>query len=182
MKKRNAIRLLTLCICFALAGVASLHADAIDFTLTNSAQFAGAAEKITFSASLNNPSLSELFLNGDNYDLDLGLSIDDSGFFTLPASLAAAGQPGDTATTASLFSITLAADLAPGSYSGTFFILGGGVANAFDTLASQQFTITVPPTSSVPEPSTIWMTMLGVPALLRICSLRRRDSSLIQYS
>ena len=64
------------------------------------------------------------------------------------------GAAGATPTPGSLFfDITLLPSAAPGTYFGTFTILGGPTANDQATVGTEDFSVTLPP-PTVPESST----------------------------
>ena len=128
-------------------------ADTITLSLSNPVQGATPGSTLTFDATVSAPSTNAapIFLNSDSYTVDSSLSLDDSGFFSFPPSL----NPGDSYTGA-LFTITLPSDLAQGSYTGSFEILGGADGSTLDTLASTGFQVI-----ATPEPSTMLLSVTG---------------------
>jgi hypothetical protein len=173
MQKLN-LRFLVMIVGLICVSSFRANADAINFTLISPTQTGviGAAP-VTFTGVLTNPNATDVFLNGDNFSLGLGPSLDDTSFIlSAPVFLAANGQPGDTTGILDLFSLTLSTNLSPGSYSGTFYILGGSDSSAFNVLATQAFTVNaVPRTSQVPEPSTICL--LGTAAFAVLIRKKR---------
>ena len=100
----------------------------------------------------------------------------DAPFFSLPSSLGPSGSPNARTGLVELFDITIAANAAAGTYSGNFFqILGGATQNVSnDLLGTQEFTITVPPASPVPEPNTLVVLASGLAAIASKKLIRRR--------
>lgn len=150
------------------------RADSIDFSLTSPTQSVVVGSgPLAFSAALTNTGSSDVFLNADNFSADAGLTIDDSAFFSLPLFLSPAGQSGDTTGTVTLFSVTLDPNLLPGTYTGTFSILGGADDQTFDVLATQQFTIDAMAPAAVPEPPSLALMIVGATAALTIARGRK---------
>jgi hypothetical protein len=135
-------------------------ADTLNLSLSNPVQAAKPGSTLTFDATVSAPSTNSaaIFLNSDNFTIGSSLTLDDSDFFNFPLSL----SPGDSYTGA-LFTVTLPADIAYQTYTGSFEILGGADGSTFDTLATTGFQVRV-----TPEPSTMLLlaTGLGLPAFV----------------
>jgi hypothetical protein len=104
---------------------------------------------VTFNATLTNSGTDTIWLNGDSSGVSAsGLTIDDTPYLNnFPLFLI-----GGDAATANLFTVNIDPSVAPGNYFGSFTIVGGADAFAQDILATQNFEVTLPAVSSVPEP------------------------------
>ena len=115
------------------------------------------------------------FINGVSLTLDgspAGFTFDDSPFFsTVPAFLA----PGALAGPGPFFNVMVAIAVAPGSYTGSFSVLGGADDAAQDILATQEFVINVLPAGGVPipEPATCLLMVAGLAGIVA-CRRSRR--------
>jgi hypothetical protein len=168
IKKSAFLFSITLLAALALAIPAS--ADTLNLVLSNPVQTAIPSATLTFDASASAPFSNggTMFLNGDNFNLSLnGALIDDSAFLlNFPLSL----DPG-VGVAGSLFTVTLPSNIAPGTYTGFFSILGGSDSDAQDTIATVNFEIDAP--AAVPEPGT-WL-LLATGLLLLAALLYRRS-------
>jgi hypothetical protein len=141
-------------------GAPAAHAQ-LNFALTPAGQAGNPGDTLQFTGTLSNPTASEVFLNGDSYSgLPAGLTLDDTPFFSnAPLSLQPAGSmdgsgnPTDSYT-GGFFNIAIDPSVTPGTYTGTFAITGGADSNASDTVATEDFSVTVNP-SPVPEASSV---------------------------
>ncbi len=136
------------------------HAQ-LDLSLTPSAQTGTAGTTLNFFGILSNPTANSVFLYSENISL-AGFATDGSPFiFNAPLNLEpmgttdGSGSPTDSYT-GSFFDVVLDPSVAPGTYQGTLSILGGADPNATDTVATQDFSVTVLPAAieAVPEAST----------------------------
>jgi PEP-CTERM motif len=139
--------------------------DSLDVTLTQASQtVVQGTTVIEFDATISNPSTTDtIFLNADSWMTNSTLvSVDDTPFMTnAPLYL----NPGDSSGTFALFDVDLPANLAGGSYTGIFSILGGpdgGTFSDFSPLSSSAFTVNVVAT---PEPGTIFLIGSGLAGL-----------------
>lgn len=145
-----------LAVVLASGGALSMaHADTVTLTLASPTEAGIAGETITYSATISAPSTNSaaVYLNNETVDFNSlpGATSDGTDLFlNFPFSL----NPGDSAS-GDLFTVTLPADAAFGSYTGDFILQGGGDFSAEGTLDTVPFTLDVGP---VPEPST-WMLM-----------------------
>jgi hypothetical protein len=146
-----------------------VFADTVTLSFSNPVQSASPGSTLTFDATVSAPSTNgaPVFLNSDNYTIDSPLTLDDSDFFSFPASL----DPGDSYTGA-LFTVTLPADIAFQTYIGSFEILGGADGLASDTLATAGFQV-----NPTPEPGTMLLLATGL-CLLAFDMHRKRQISL----
>lgn len=142
---------------------------------------------LTFAATLAVTGDQDLiFLAGDSIDPSPGfgivgfdnptpetLMLDDTPFFlTFPFEIGS-NDPGNP-WHFDFFTVDVGALVTPGTYLGTFYILGGDVPDAQDIVASANFQIDVaaaaPAPAPVPEPGTLVLLSSGVAAL----GIRRR--------
>jgi len=129
---------------------------------------------IEFIGTLTNTGTTDVYLNGDLSSLPyMELSLDDTPFFAdSPLFLSAGGSYNGP-----FFDITADASAIPGSYTGSYTVQGGADSNAFVNLASQDFTVDVGSSASVPEPNySIFST-----AVLIIIILMRSLPSMRNY-
>jgi hypothetical protein len=128
---------------------------------------------------------SAIFINGDTVNTGLGfglagdpasLFLDDLPFLlNAPLTISSDGSNGPSSATFDVFDVEIGALVAPGTYFGTFYVLGGVDSFAQDVLASASFQIDVTPSSAnVPEPGTLALISIG---LLGVgVGLRRKHS------
>ena len=163
------------------AAAPAIHAQTLNFTLDNTGVLYGAPGSVLhFTGTLSNSSTTDtVFLNGDVPTFTApGLTLDDSPFSNAPLSLGPLGSGSDTYT-GDFFDVTIGSAAQPGTYSGTFEILGGADGNASDVVASHDFYATVLP-QAVPEASSV--TSLGLMLMLGlggIVIVRRKKAQLI---
>jgi hypothetical protein len=170
---------------------APAHAQ-LNLSLLPASQAGNPGDTLNFTGMLSNPTAASdpnaysVFLNSDSPTFNGPGTIDATPFFTnAPASLDPAGTMdanGNLTNTDTyngpFFDITLDPNAAPGTYNGTFTILGGADGNASDTVATQDFSVTVLP-AAVPEASSVVslgvLLALGLGGL--VVSTRRRKSA-----
>lgn len=132
----------------------------LTLTLTPAGQAGSAPSTFHFTGTLSNPTASEVFLNGDSPTFNGPGSIDGSPFLNnAPTSLMPTGSTGGSGNptdsfTGSFFDVTLDSSAAPGTYFGTFEVLGGPTANDQNIVATEDFSVTVTP-SPVPEAPSV---------------------------
>ena len=149
--------------------------DVINFTLTEPSQTGSPGTTLDFLGTLSNPTASTIFLNTDSWTTAaIFLHVDDTPFLmNAPPSLA----PSDSVGPVDLFTVTIDLSAVPGTYTSNFFNIQGGTdASASDTLATQQFAITV--TTTVPEPGTIALLGTGITFVAAGARRRRRKGGL----
>lgn len=111
-----------------LAAAPAAHAQ-LTLTLTPASQAGPAPSTFDFTGTLTNPTANEVFLNGDSPTFNGPGTIDGNPFLNnAPLSLGPAGSGSDTYT-GSFFDVTLNASAQPGTYFGTFAVLGGPTAS-----------------------------------------------------
>ncbi len=139
---------------------AAAHADTVTFTLTNPVEAidgpSGGTVTYDVTATAAGSNSEAVFLNGDSFNANAPLSLDDSDFFAnAPFFL----DPGQSDTFA-LFTVTVAPGTAIGDYVGDFTILGGSDGSAAVPLETLDFT-----TAVTPEPSSLLLLATGLAGL-----------------
>jgi hypothetical protein len=157
-----------LSLIIAVASVGAARADAT-LTFSASTMSLAAGGTVEFDGTLTNTGGDLLYLNGDQFSLLYSdLSVDDSPFiFDGPLSL----SPGNSWVGA-FIDVTADDSISDGSYSGSYTILGGTDPNAFDNLATADFTVNVGEVTATPEPNAFLLLATGV-MLLAVSSLRK---------
>ena len=141
------------------------------FSLNPAALSGLPGDTLTFNATLTNTGIDPVYLNGDIAGVSAsGLSLDDRSFFNnFPLFLLS----GD-AVTSDLFTVSIDPSVLSGDYTGTFTIVGGADAFAQDSLAQQNFLVSV---TTVPE--TGWTCLLGSAIMFSAGLLNRRKARLL---
>jgi hypothetical protein len=155
---------------FVLVPLAS--ADTINLTLTNPVQSGVPGSTLSFDATALAVAdkLGTVYLNSDSFNIASPLTLDDTGFLlNFPLSMSA----GDSVTDL-LFTVLLPSGLAPGTYIGSFSILGGLSPSAGEVLATVDFTINTAAPSAVPEPGTYALMATGMGVLMFVGFTRRQ--------
>jgi hypothetical protein len=149
---------------FALAitmfPVQLVHADII-FTLASDTLSDVRGGVVVFDGTLTNSGTDDVFLNGVvSFISSPDLTVDDQPFFlNTPLFL----PPNGGTFTGELFDVAISSAAAIGAYTGSFTIQGGADAEAFDSLATANFSVEVVSASQIPEPSTIiLLTTMGL--------------------
>ncbi|MBS1799904.1 MAG: PEP-CTERM sorting domain-containing protein [Acidobacteria bacterium] len=169
MMKKTALSI-SMLVLAAFVFVPLASADTINLALTNPVQTASAGSTVSFDATVTAvyDKLGPVYLNGASFGVTGSLTVNDAPFLTNFPLMLSAGN----SVTNLLFTVSLPAGLAPGTYTGFFSILGGLNASAVGTLDSAEFTIN---TSTVPEPATWALIGTGMTALMLV-GLRRRTA------
>ena len=145
-------------VCAVLLAAAPAAQAQLTLTLTPASQAGAAGSMFTFTGTLANPTANTVFLYGDSPTFNGPGTIDGNPFLNNgPLSLAPKGSttgsgPTDSYT-GSFFTVTLSPLATPGTYLGTFEVLGGPTANDQNIVATEDFSVTVAP-PAVPEAST----------------------------
>jgi hypothetical protein len=156
--------------CFLAAGTAA-RADSLSIVLDEAFQSSPSGEVVAFDATVTNTSSATENLNGDSFNVDAPLTLDDTPFddtSVWPLTLGA----GDSVS-GLLFNVDVPAGTPLGLYSGTFDITGGHYSTdeAF-VIGSANFDVEV-----TPEPPTWELMVLALMGLLVLSgwkSLRRQ--------
>lgn len=176
-KKENTMKstaaFLAVFAALVLALLAPRTAQAqVTLALSPPSQTGSVGSTVFFSGQITNSSLTNtVFLNGDSLTFNApaaGLTLDDTPFLTNAPPRLGPVISGMNTFTGGLFNIVITPSAAPGTYFGTFAVLGGSDATASGTLASANFSVTV---AAAPEPSPL--VSLGVLMALSAGSLLR---------
>lgn len=167
--KLTKLSLLALLPLVLIAAPASAQ---LTLNLTPADQFGSPGDTLYFSGTLSNPTADIVYLNGYRFDLGAPVQADLSPFtsgapFTLdPAgTVDMNGTPTDSYS-GGLFDLMINPDAAPGTYYGTFAVLGGADdlasndltfdptidPNTGDPLHNERFSVTVLPSATQPIP------------------------------
>ncbi len=164
-------KLLLVVAALALFLLAPLVAQADPIILTlDTVQSVSQGSSVTFSGSLSNGGAPGRFINATSITLNVtGLTSDDSAFFVNVPAFLGAGQ--NSGPLEAFFSVIASLAAVPGSYTGSFSVLGGDSAEANNNLATQDFSLVVTTADPIPEPAT--MVLLGT-GLAGAAAARRR--------
>ena len=151
-----------LMMCLLMLAPLSMRATLL-FTLDSPIQAGGPGGTVSFSGELFNDDVVDVFLNGASATLPYSeLSVDFTDFFSLVPLSLSAGE----SYSGPIFDVDITNSVVPGDYFGSFTLQGGSDDSAFDDLATQNFQVTVPDTSGVPEPASIFLLGGGLIFLL----------------
>jgi hypothetical protein len=130
-------------------------ADSVTITLASPFQVGAIGSTVSFTATVSAPitNSAAIFLNGDSFNVDAPLWVDDSGFLAFPTSM----NPGDSATGV-LFAVNIPMGTPFGDYFGYFQITGGSDGSQLNPISNVgAFEI-----YAVPEPGGLMMLGSGV--------------------
>jgi hypothetical protein len=166
MMRKLVLTLTMLVLTAALLLSVPAFADSVTLTLANPVQVSLAPNTVSFYATVFAPgsNSADIYLNGDSFNVDSPLTLDDSGFFGFPLFLSP-----NTGYTGLLFTVDVPANTPVGSYFGNFQILGGSDGNAQNPISNvASFEVDV----VTPEPSSLLL--LGTGALGLLGVVRRK--------
>lgn len=147
---------------------ALVKADPVVFTLTDSITVSAGGAGGTMFGTISNNGNPRVWLTSWTFTFSNPLlSANDAALASLPLFL----DNGTTYGLAAFFDVIAAAGLAPGTYSGSFSILGGHSEGATDIDYTQDFQIIVGQADPIPEPATLFLLGSG---LLGAAAARRR--------
>lgn len=160
MKQQNVVHITTAILAFLFFGSVA-WADSVGVALTQTSVTTTAGSTITFDAAITNFSTTDtIFLNGDGSTTSsLLLTVDDTPFLAnFPLSL----DPNEVSGPFALFNVIIDASIPTGIYDfNSFSILGGSDGNAFGTIGSVDFSVTVDNVTT-PEPWTQFLLLSGL--------------------
>jgi hypothetical protein len=155
-------------------GAVSARAGSL-IVLDLAAQTGSPGDTLVFEGILSNSGLDTLFLNSVQFSLAGNAftpNFTDPFINNVPISL----SPGESTSLIELFNVLLNDPFTdpPGTYDGTYALLGGIDDTAQIVVGSADFTVTVNAASAVPEPSLLPVLAGGLACLI---ALRRRNSA-----
>lgn len=157
MKTLTRLLLPSIAMAAFLAAATAARADTLDLVLDAPYQLTPGGNTLTFDVTIyNTDAVDTIYLNSDNSNVDLPLTLDNSGFFSnAPSSLGPSGSSVDF----ELFTVTVPEGTPYGVYTGTFEILGGGPSDD-NLLGTALFNVQV-----TPEPASLLLLLTGLAAL-----------------
>jgi hypothetical protein len=171
-KRQLVVAMLALSVMLLISG--RVEADPLTFTVTNPSQSGTVGSVLTFTGSITNVAAPAVTIAGSNFTFTAPaeLAFDDSAFVV--NFLGQVVGDGATLGPLSIFTITIGAGVAPGTYNGVFSILYDSDLGLGQETNLQTFSITVQPdVEPIPEPATLVLLGLG---LMGMAGARRRRS------
>lgn len=141
---------------------AAAQADPVTITLQDTLVIAQGGSALGVQGSLANGGSPTFFITSGSLSITgpAGITFDDSAFLAnAPMSLA----PGANSGLFSFFDIFVDLTVAPGTYSGTFTVVGGPTDGSQAVTLTQDFNIVVrSSTQNVPEPTSMLLLSSGL--------------------
>ena len=161
-------------LCLMFFASKNVNADPVTFTITNPAQVGTVGSVLTFMGSLTNVAAPTVTIVGDNFSgLPGTLTLDDTPFVINFLGQSIAG--GATLGPLSIFTVTIEAGTAPGTYNGVFSVFFDSDGGMFQETNFQTFSITVQQETPIPEPMTLFLLGSGLAGMMGIKFARRRS-------
>jgi hypothetical protein len=167
------MRTLLCTLMLATLSAVAANADIVTVTFDQPVQTGSPGETLQFFGTITNLSGATVFLNSDDLNVNgLSLTTNDLFLSTVPISLAPNGQPGDSSGDIELFDVIVSNPLldAPGTYLGSYDLLGGADGNAADVLTQAGFSV-----NTVPEPSLGYGLLGAASGILLLISRKTRE-------
>jgi hypothetical protein len=128
-------------------------------------------DTLTFSGTITNTGPTEVFLNGDIYNLtNVALALDDSLFLSNFPVLLASGE----IASGEMFTVFIGPGAVSGIYAGSFTIQGGPTDTSLNDLATQSFSVGIAG-AAAPEPASVSLLLMLLGAGLTGLRLRERS-------
>ena len=161
------------CAAALVLAPAIVHAQAFSITFVPAAQSVLPGMTATFSGTIKNATMTDLYINSDAIDpLSAGLTADDAPFRNTFGGTPVKLGAGQTYALTSLFTVTdISAPV--GSYLGQFTVYGGTEPSSSDQSGFKEFTVLVPQ-APVPEASTSVSLAILLAAGAAVLALKRR--------
>lgn len=158
--------------CISIFAAICACASTIDITFTPPVLnvYPGNTDIAAYAVLQNTSTTDTVYLNSDNLTVPESSNVMDDFFTNVPISLA----PSTSSGPIELFQFDVASDALPGSFTGTYQLLGGvGDANQgnLDLVGSQDFTVALAP---VPEPAALLLAGGGLIVLAACLAFLRR--------
>lgn len=161
-------------LAIAFTSTCAAYADAV-LNLVPATLSATASGTVEFDGTIINTGTADLYLNGDVVILNFpDLTVDDSIFYIDAPLFLSAGD----SYIGAFFDVSADATILPGSYSGTYTVLGGSDADTLDNIATANFTVDFGSETSVtPEPTPFLLLATGL-AILTFVSIRKHNAAI----